>query len=397
VVYGSPDGLDETTIQRLHQDSPGMPGSAEDNDQFGGALAAGDINNDGRDDLAIGVPGETLGSAHFAGMVYVLRGSASGLSVASVQTFHKNTPGIAGVPTEFDYVGHGVALGDVTGNDRADLAVGIPGHGIDGAVILLAGAPNGASVTGIDWVAHVPDNQPNTWYMGWSVAIADTTGDGRGEVIAGDPYNLTQPNTGGGTAVAGAGAVICIPGRSTGISMTGTRVLTQNTSGVPDVAESNEYLGASLVAGDITGGGKADIVATVLMESVGSVRRAGALMFFRGSASQCLTPTGSQLIHQNSAGIPGVAEYQNWFGYGLGLAHLDSDSRLDVVTAASNDTIGSGPEPPLGRVITIKGTADGFGTVTQLFTAGTLTLPGIEIDVVGRGFGSRSTSYPFGL
>ncbi|MCI0686257.1 MAG: FG-GAP-like repeat-containing protein [Sporichthyaceae bacterium] len=400
VVYGSPAGLDLATLTHLHQDGPGMPGSSEEFDLFGAALAAGGINNDGRDDLAIGAPGEALGSVGRAGMVYLLRGSASGLTTTGLQTFHKNSPGISGSPVEFDFWGHAVAIGDVTGNGRDDLAIGIPGHGIDGAIVLLPGGSSGASVASMDWVTHPPDNLPNTTYMGWSLAIADTTGDGKAEVLSSDPYNYTIPNSGPGSGavpVAGAGAVICIPGRSTGISTTGMRVIHQNTSGVPETAEDNEYLGARIVAGDITGDGKADLVATVANESVGSVKQAGALMLFKGSASSCLTTTGSQLLHQHSTGVPGDAETDNWFGHGLGLMHLNGDNRLDIVTAASNDTIGTGPAPPLGRVITITGTTSGFGTVTHLLTAATLPLPGFEVWIVGRGFVAPASHDPFGL
>jgi len=47
----------------------------EADDGFGSAIAAGDFDNDGDDDLAVGVPGEDSG----AGAVYLYRGSVTGL------------------------------------------------------------------------------------------------------------------------------------------------------------------------------------------------------------------------------------------------------------------------------------------------------------------------------
>ena len=41
-------------------------------------LAAGDFNNDGRDDLAIGSPGEDIGNLADAGAVSVIYGTGPG-------------------------------------------------------------------------------------------------------------------------------------------------------------------------------------------------------------------------------------------------------------------------------------------------------------------------------
>lgn len=54
-------------------------------DSFGGALAAGDFNNDGHTDLAIGVPDEDIGPDVDARAVNIIYGPPSGLSVATVR------------------------------------------------------------------------------------------------------------------------------------------------------------------------------------------------------------------------------------------------------------------------------------------------------------------------
>ena len=79
VSYEGLNFLDPLKGQIWSQDTGGLNGmSAENCDFFGGALAAGDFNNDGTDDLAIGSPGEDLLYAdnNDEGMVVILKGKA---------------------------------------------------------------------------------------------------------------------------------------------------------------------------------------------------------------------------------------------------------------------------------------------------------------------------------
>jgi hypothetical protein len=54
VFYSNSGGRDEL----WHQASTGVPGALGDDDQFGFTLAAGDFNDDGCADLAVGAPHE---------------------------------------------------------------------------------------------------------------------------------------------------------------------------------------------------------------------------------------------------------------------------------------------------------------------------------------------------
>jgi FG-GAP repeat len=92
VLVGSAAGLTAAGSQLWSQDSRGVAGQAEGSDRFGSALAAGDFNADGRADLAVGVPGETLGGAFGAGAVNVLYGSAGGLTAAGSQLWSPSHP-----------------------------------------------------------------------------------------------------------------------------------------------------------------------------------------------------------------------------------------------------------------------------------------------------------------
>ena len=80
VLYAGSGGLSGTGSQWFDQNTAGIRGVNEANDLFGRSLAAGDFDNDGFSDLAIGVPGENVLSYKNLGGVETILGSTSGLS-----------------------------------------------------------------------------------------------------------------------------------------------------------------------------------------------------------------------------------------------------------------------------------------------------------------------------
>jgi hypothetical protein len=165
VIYGSGHGLDPFDATGVRADQfwdqgSGVADQPEIDDQFGAALAAGDFNGDGYADLAIGVPSEDIeGVATDAGAVNVIYGSDHGLDpfdatgVRADQFWYQETPGIAGDGVQsFDRFGEVLAAGDFNGDDRDDLAIGIPGENLGsatnaGAVVVLYGSSNSLTAT----------------------------------------------------------------------------------------------------------------------------------------------------------------------------------------------------------------------------------------------------------
>jgi hypothetical protein len=121
VLYGSADGL-ASDGRVLVQGTGGVPGASEGSDRFGSALVAGRFNADGYDDLAVGVPGEDLGTARDAGAVVLLFGSVSGLVAGGGRMITQANP------EPGDRFGFSVATGELT--DAAQLVVGAPGEDV---------------------------------------------------------------------------------------------------------------------------------------------------------------------------------------------------------------------------------------------------------------------------
>ncbi|MHC5262446.1 FG-GAP and VCBS repeat-containing protein [Streptomyces sp. UC4497] len=129
VWFGGADGIDpEQPPVHIDQDTTGVPGAGEAGDEFGFSLAAGDTDKDGYGDVAVGVPGEDIGSAHYAGAVTVLRGSAHGLTGAGSRSIHEDTTGVSGAAENADSFGESVSLSDNNRDGEPDLTVGAPGE-----------------------------------------------------------------------------------------------------------------------------------------------------------------------------------------------------------------------------------------------------------------------------
>lgn len=130
VAYGGPGGSGGAQI--WSEDNIWYVGTSEANDRFGHALAVGDFDKDGRDDLAIGRPGEFVwGPAD--GSVTILMGSASGLTTARRRDI---APGVEGFPGDINQhdknFAFSLAPGDFDGDGHADLAIGVPNENQNG-------------------------------------------------------------------------------------------------------------------------------------------------------------------------------------------------------------------------------------------------------------------------
>jgi hypothetical protein len=159
VIYGAAAGLTSAGNQLWHQNISGIMDASETYDQFGDALATGDFNNDGARDLAIGVPGEAVGTKSSAGAVQVIYGipgspsNPGSLTTSGNQLWYQDSSGVGGSSEPGDEFGKQLGAGDFNHDYKWDLAISVPGEDWgsienSGGVHVLYGAGGGLTSAG---------------------------------------------------------------------------------------------------------------------------------------------------------------------------------------------------------------------------------------------------------
>lgn len=129
-------------------DTPNVPGLANTGDRFGAALAVGDFDSDGRDDLAVGTPFDDDAGLDNVGRVNILYGSATGLlgALPRARSFSINAlPGVA--PAAGEKFGKDLAAGDFNADGFDDLAMAATGFNNGrGRVFIVYGSATGVQL-----------------------------------------------------------------------------------------------------------------------------------------------------------------------------------------------------------------------------------------------------------
>jgi len=137
----------EARAQEYMQDSAGVPGVAEEGDQFGHSLAADGISlATGRPhDVTVGAPGEDIGSAIDAGSVTVFADHPTGWKVIAALT--QNTAGIFGTAETGDQFGHSLAMRSASNGVTApELIVSAPYEDVGSAVTTVSWVPGSGGI-----------------------------------------------------------------------------------------------------------------------------------------------------------------------------------------------------------------------------------------------------------
>jgi hypothetical protein len=339
-----------------------MPDEAEPNDRFGAALATGDFDGDGRADLAIGAPGESIGKGFGAGTVVVLWGAPAGLNSGRAPTELRPGAGVVGGQAEDgDAFGAALAAGDVTGDHRDELIVGVPGEDGSGALQVLPGGAEGFTTPGPVYTRAAVTGAGAPAFgdaFGTAVAAGDFNGDGRADVAAGLP-GMAQSS--GAVTVLYAGGPL--------LTGAGSQLWMQGAGGLAGTAAAGDRFGAVLHAGRLSDGKEADLAVGVPGDAVGKVSNAGAVQVLLGSAAG-LRGTGSVLLHQDTPGVAGTPTTGDRFGAALTIRQITGGAPNLVVGSPAEGEPGT-PTQRCGAFTVLAATPRGpSGTGSQFWTLG---------------------------
>jgi hypothetical protein len=361
VLFGTADGL--TGGGPLLTQAPSRP---ELGDQFGAALAAGDLDDDPADDLVIGAPFESVGSILNAGIIHIVYGP----DVADpTQQFAQPVSAVE----DDDTFGFSLATGDVNDDGFDDVVAGAPFEDVGstvnaGAVSVLDGSAAGVVVAGAQTLVQPVSAVEFDDTFGFSVAAGDFDGGGFDDVAAGAAFEDVG-------RTFDAGAVSAIDGSATGLVLTGAQTFTQPISAV----EVGDAFGFTLAAGDFDGDDVTDLAAAAALENVGTRRTAGAVSALFGSAAG-FSAAAAQTFTQ----APGGVEADDTFGWSLAAGDFDEDGVTDLAAGAPFDDVGT--QADAGAVSEVPGSAGGLvPSAGTLFTQNTAGVPSVA--ELGDGFG----------
>jgi hypothetical protein len=409
VTYGSAEGLDPANKKVVSRSTSGVPGSAVAEQQFGASFSKGDLDGDGFDDLVIGSQDASADGV-------VLWGSQDGLTGGTAIPSYGVTPQIGdfdgdgqadlavlgdpgtsgddpvaqpaalwkgpvsreGTPTgkldfmdESEWGGYDdefpgaecvendscidgpesvsgpskmSSVGDVNGDGRQDIAVSLyEGDGVYGNAVLL-GAASGFTV------AKGPGIHRGEMDLG------DVDGDGFDDLVVSDDSDLEEK-------------VTVTFGTKDGLSEDREQTFDQSIEGFPGEQKDGDSFGSCVSVADVTGDGRAEVALGISGKDAAGLTDSGAVALLRGTESG-VTGTGSQLVDQDSADVPGVAEEGDEFGAACTLADVDGDGHrdLNVSSTAENESAGA--------LWSLHGTAEGLTTEgATAFGPGDLNAP----------------------
>ncbi|MFB8245331.1 VCBS repeat-containing protein [Streptomyces sp. NPDC055952] len=214
--------------------SSGLSASGARQLKAGPITGIGDINGDGFGDIVSGMfwnkadDGVEFPGAADGGKVWITYGAADG--VGSTTGITQDTGNVPGSSEKNDYFGYELDLGDVNGDGKQDLVIGVAGENIGsvtdaGQLVVLYGSDAGVNTSSgaqsfAQSTAGVPGSDEKGDMLGLDVKLDDVTGDGRADLLAGSFENTYD------------GSVLYLPSTGTKITATGSRAIGPAATGV---------------------------------------------------------------------------------------------------------------------------------------------------------------------
>jgi hypothetical protein len=349
VIFGGP-ALAPTLDLAQTQPALTVVGAGPD-DRLGAALAAGDSNGDGADDILLGsfLADGPDDARYQAGEAYLLLGSPR---LTGQRDLAQGEYDLALLAQDADdQLGHYLAMGDLDGDQRDDLVVSAfradgPANERedDGEAYVFFAASELRGV--VDLATARPDftvfGAKAFDEFGAAVAAADLNGDRLADLVVGAPR--AGDETGAGQAYVFLG----------GPDLTGSRDVAQTQQDMTlQGVDSGDRFGAALAAADLDGDGLAEVVVGAERGDGPDERRedAGEAYVVPGSATPAAT---LDMAQANNAIVFGESR-GDVLGASLSTADWDDDGRLDLMLNAPFAD-GPGDRSDSGAAYVIRGT-----------------------------------------
>ncbi len=215
---------------------------------FGSALAAGDTNGDGFDDLAVGLPGDDTSGAIDSGSVMLFLGSATGAFTRFSTVIHEDLGGIQGVAEAGDRFGETLTIGKLGADFFEDLVIGVPGDRVgtqDGAGSVHVFMSKSFGVDLSDQMvltqSFIHSGSPEAGdEFGAALSNGDYNGDGFEDLAIGVPFEDIDNDQ-------DCGAVHIVYSSLSGpITESGVQLWSQGASGVDGTRKDSERFGSAV-------------------------------------------------------------------------------------------------------------------------------------------------------
>jgi len=329
VIFGSPNLSGTVDTAQGEQDFTVL--GAKGGDYLGYALAAGDVNGDGVDDIIVTAPGADGpdNQRPDGGEAYVVLGSPELTGTIDVGQGQQDFTILAAKAD--DFLANFAASGDVNGDGIDDILLGThmadgpDGERADGGVgYVIFGSPelkgtldlaSGEGFLTI-WGADASD------WLGFVLTAADVDGDGVDDLLV-SARNADGPDN----SRNNCGEVYVIFGSE---ELPSTIDIAEGKQDVTIIgSDPNDLFGHSLASGDVNGDGLADVLVGAPVAN--GREKAGEVLVFLGSAQ--LPATVDAALGQHELTILG-AEPEDELGFSVTSGDVNGDGRDDIIGGA---------------------------------------------------------------